>query len=81
MKKVTWLKSFLILLLALGMTGCDWVIPEQAVTDQCLRRELFKECMELLPAGPDSTVYSDWDEVVEECGIRAYYQSQRMKAF
>ena len=45
--------------------------------DQCIRREVFKECMKSLPAGPASTRYNDWDEVVKACEETAYYQSVR----
>lgn len=31
------------------------------------------ECLRTAPAGPQSTKYNDWDEVVEACGSEAYY--------
>lgn len=60
------------------MTGCESRI--EAKPDQCLRRELFKECMAALPAGPVATKYNDWDEVVQECDSGAYYKSLRAPA-
>lgn len=46
--------------------------------DQCLRRELFNECLKALPSGPLSTATSnDWDEVVDACREHAYYTSIR----
>jgi hypothetical protein len=48
--------------------------------DKCLQREIFKECMESLPAGPASTHYNDWDEVVSQCREVAYYHSLRIES-
>ena len=53
-------------------------VPEQTESyciDQCLRRELFERCMKLLPAGPVSTQYNDWDDVVDSCDMTARRQS------
>lgn len=50
---------------------------EQQVPDQCLRRELFNECMKSLPAGPVATHYNDWDDVVSECRAYAWSASVR----
>lgn len=57
----------------LALAGCSkggGFAPQQGY-DQCLRREIMKECMAALPAGPVSTKYNDWDEVVAECGTQA----------
>jgi hypothetical protein len=59
----------------LFLVGCDDVYPSDA--DQCLRIQLFKDCMAALPAGPKSAHYNDWSEVVEACESAAYYQSIR----
>lgn len=67
----------LVALIGLLSVGCDRAPMETREADQCLRAELFEKCMNLLPAGPDETVYNDWDEVVSECGTQAYYQSIR----
>ena len=53
---------------------------DKRVANQCLRRELFNECMKMLPAGPVATKYNDWDEVVAECGSQAYYMSHRKES-
>lgn len=46
--------------------------------DQCLRREIFKECLSLIPKGPEVIgVSNDWDEVIETCSRTAGYQSLR----
>lgn len=45
--------------------------------DQCMRREIFFECLRAVPPGPSSTQYNDWSEVVDECDSAALYQSKR----
>ena len=73
------MKILLTLLTVLMLTGCDNPFnPEcRYRADQVLRAELFEKCMNLLPAGPDETVYNDWAEVVKECDNTAYWQSKR----
>ena len=68
-------KTLIVALIALLCSGCSLDI-ESWETDQELRREIFKECMQLLPAGPQETKYNDWDEVVIKCDRVAYYQSR-----
>lgn len=50
-------------------TRCEWT------TNQDERQRLFRECMELLPAGPEQTKYNDWDDVVAQCDDVAYKQA------
>lgn len=50
----------------------------QWMNDQALRAELFKTCMQILPAGPVSTHYNDWSEVVDSCEDSANRQSKRL---
>ena len=70
-----------IMIAALVLSGCgDGQPMELTVVDQCMRVELFKSCMASLPAGPQSTHYNDWDDVVDSCESAAYYQSQRKKS-
>lgn len=73
------MKRATILMLALLCAGCieTKVAESPSGPDQCLRREIFQECMRALPAGPVSAKYNDWDEVVEACSSAAYYQSLR----
>lgn len=66
-----------ILLVGALLSGCD-EDPQQA--DQCMRTKLFESCMRSLPAGPVSTQYNDWAEVINECGSVAYYQSLRRES-
>lgn len=63
------------LLTAVLAGGC----AESTGPDQCLRREIFQQCMKALPAGPQATKYNDWDEVVGKCESVAYYQSLKKK--
>jgi hypothetical protein len=63
------------LLTAVLAGGCT----ESTGLDQCQRREIFQQCMKLLPAGPQVTKYNDWDEVVRQCDAIAYHQSLKKK--
>jgi hypothetical protein len=64
------------LLLPIFLAGCDDnSLPTYAV-DQPMRRAYFMECLKSLPAGPTSTQYNDWDEVVAQCDSVAYYQAK-----
>lgn len=73
----------LFLIATLLLTACSdkvTVIKESQVPDQCLRRELFNECMKALPAGPVATHYNDWDDVVSECKAYAWGVSIRYES-
>jgi hypothetical protein len=68
-------------LAALLLAGCAKE-PQTMAYDQCLRAQLFRECLERLPRGPTHTAVSnDWDEVVSECESAASYQCQRRVEF
>lgn len=60
---------------ALALTGCESPKYPKYEPDQARRAELFQTCLKALPAGPISTQYNDWDEVVAQCSSSAYYQS------
>lgn len=75
MKTLTKLTLLISLIL---ITSCEK--KDRTMHDMCLQREIFKECMESLPAGPTSTHYNDWDEVVKTCGDIAYSQSKRRES-
>jgi hypothetical protein len=64
-----------LLACALLLAGCDE--PQVFHTDQNLHTDRFEACMRLLPEGPASTKYNDWDEVVRACDAAAYSQAQR----
>ena len=53
--------------------------PDTSTPDQCIRAELFQQCMKALPSGPQFTRYNDWDEVVNSCERAAYSQSLRTR--
>lgn len=58
------------------LAGCEK--PTPVVMDQCMRREIFSQCMAALPKGPERIAGgNDWDEVVNACESAAYYQSKR----
>ncbi len=58
------------------LMGCS--MEPSYTSDQCLRAELFKQCMTLLPKGPESVHNSnDWSKVVYSCESVAYRQSIR----
>ena len=62
------------IILSVFLVGCTQ--PSSGV-DQCMRRELFIQCLKYIPKGPDSTKYNDWDEVIKECQNASYYHSLR----
>lgn len=71
----------LIILLVLFLVACHpREIVDPNIPDQCLRRELFTECMKLLPGGPIATHYNDWDDVVSECRSYAWSVSVRLQS-
>lgn len=72
------------LIAALLLSGCEVQTPgyDQPIRvsgpDQCLRAELFQQCLKNAPAGPAVTgKYNDWDEVVDSCEDAAYRQAWR----
>lgn len=66
----------LALILALSVSACDAPDEPSYATNQQKRQELFQACLKALPAGPQTTHYNDWDEVVDSCESAAYYQSK-----
>lgn len=68
--------KYVIALLSAALVGCEQ--SPMPRPDQCLRAQLFKECMQILPKGPERIHNSnDWDEVVDACARTAYYNSLR----
>ena len=70
--------KYVLILTVLVLAGCAPSDPQSY--DQCMRREIFMQCMQALPAGPLATKYNDWDEVVSECGSQAVYLSMRRQS-
>lgn len=66
-------RFFLIPLLLSACAAPDYPVYE---SDQALRMERFDNCLSRIPKGPESTVYNDWDEVIEACDNIAYHQSK-----
>jgi hypothetical protein len=68
-----------IALFTLVLVGCgDRPISAPSYEpDQCLRAQLFHQCLATVPKGPEATRYNDWDEVVSACESAAYHQSLR----
>ena len=56
------MKCVIILLCCLVLTGCG-----RHVTDKIVEQEAFYKCLDRLPKGPTTTVYNDWDEVLQQC--------------
>jgi hypothetical protein len=69
------MRTPLIIVAAVALSACD--VNPQSVVDQCLRPQLFEQCMRALPAGPVATHYNDWDEVVDSCRDYSLYGSYR----
>lgn len=63
----------------LGALSCTSLEPEAPTSaiDTCLQRELFVQCLQSVPQGPERTVANDWDEVVHECRTAARQLSWR----
>jgi len=57
-----------------GMTGSEWMYQY----DLKIRAERFDACMKALPAGPVSTHYNNWSEVVDSCEKASAQQSKRL---
>ena len=68
------------LLVLLALAGCDKPVADPSGMDQCLRREIFFQCLAAVPRGPENVKYNDWEEVVSTCGQQAQYQSYRRQA-
>lgn len=69
------IRALVVMLLCVGCSDN----PQE--TDQCMRVELFNNCLKELPAGPVSTKYNDWAEVVEACNNTSFYMSQRKRDY
>jgi hypothetical protein len=72
----------ILVLAALALSACTpqdaQKIKEVRVIDQCLRTQIFKDCLVVVPKGPERIANSnDWEEVVTACADAAMYQSVR----
>lgn len=73
------MKMLVSLLVVVLLAGCS-AGPNSQVVDQCIRQQLFQQCMSELPAGPVVTHYNDWDDVVNACNTTAYNMSLRLNS-
>lgn len=76
-------KMLAIVAVACTLTGCEWesaeigapASPWKRQYDKAIQAKAFTQCMHDLPAGPQETVYNDWDEVVDSCRAAAMEQA------
>lgn len=59
-----------------GMIYAAYKAPRFDI-DKKIYKEEYYRCINNLPAGPESTVYNDWDEVMEEC----QYLAQKFSSY
>lgn len=77
--------KYALLLCAVLLAGCEYKTAQEVkesrqTVDQCLRREVFNQCLVSVPKGPEvAGKYNDWDEVVSECATSAYRISIRLR--
>lgn len=68
-----WVVAIIVAASCLAMQGCGSRSRRvESDRDNCLYQAQFRECMELLPAGPQRTHYNDVDDAVDACADRAY---------
>lgn len=75
------MKYVQVALMAIFLFACNDQSAKKQETgsdiDQCLRREIFVECMQNIPKGPIESYSNDWDEVISECAEFARRSSFR----
>lgn len=56
-----------------------WKGPgHRLVPNRCDQAAIFQKCLQQLPAGPVTTMYNDWDEVVQQCKYSSIEMAQRI---
>lgn len=74
-------KLFLVFVALACLGGCGRrVVEDELVQDQCIRVELFKDCLSRVPTGPVVTHDNPWDQVITECSKAVTYLSYRKKS-
>lgn len=73
---LSWLLGFLVVSLVIAMVGgFFYALYDQEVNRQeplaCEVDRLYDKCIAGVPKGPQTTVYNDWAEVVEQCRSHA----------
>jgi hypothetical protein len=71
--------KYVAALVLIFTASCGSLNEEKPIYDQCLRTQLFNECLERLPPGPQTVEYNDWSEVVDSCANTAATRSVRLK--
>jgi hypothetical protein len=69
-------KLFILIVLSIFLYPCEKALASRCI-DQCLRSNLFEKCLKIIPQGPKTTKYNDWDEVVDSCSSQSYYSAIR----
>lgn len=61
--------TFCTLIAAVSVGGAYYSERDDVkrVSDRCEKQVLFERCLARIPKGPNSTVYNDWAEVIDEC--------------
>jgi hypothetical protein len=70
--------KIVLLIAVLTLVGCTPENMGREQLDQCIRWQLFQQCMAALPAGPVQAKYNDWDEVVSQCESTASRAAYRI---
>lgn len=70
-----------LIFLAAVTVGCSKPeVMQKSTAEWCIdtakRIARFDECLKLIPKGPISTEYNDWEEVIEMCDSISYSQSK-----
>lgn len=66
-------KKCYAVLTVIALAGCT--PPTPPTPDRGLQRQIFVQCLEKAPAGPISTKYNDWSEVIDSCSNVSYYMA------
>lgn len=65
-------KIILCAIMIVSLAACS-PPTEVRFVDKAVEREQFNSCLANAPAGPASTKYNDWDELVYACRSTATY--------
>jgi hypothetical protein len=57
-----------------ALSGCGYPHYE---SDNQEKQAFFFKCLQELPAGPETTKYNDWNEIVSECAQQAAWMTQK----
>lgn len=60
------MKAIVLAFVLIGLAGCERTYTSIKY-DEDRVIELFQDCLDRVPEGPQKTHYNDWDEVIEMC--------------